>query len=115
MHSMEKTARYGNTRAVYNKHLTADFIKTQLSPRDFYPSLLLNLKIKHPDGWNDGGLCPFHDDNRTGSFRINLATGAYKCFACGVSGGDIIAFTMTLYGVQFVDALAMLSEDWGLA
>ncbi len=49
-----------------------------------------------------------------GSFYINLTTGAYKCFSCGEAGGDVIAFTMAVYGLQFVEALAKLADDWGL-
>ncbi|HAJ19879.1 MAG TPA: hypothetical protein DCL95_07445, partial [Rhodospirillaceae bacterium] len=40
------------------------------------------------------GLCPFHADTRPGSFVVNKATGAFKCFSCGEQGGDIITFHM---------------------
>ena len=93
--------------------LNADFIKNSLSPFDFYSHELPNTKLKKHD-WNDGGLCPFHNDNNTGSFRVNLITGAYKCFACGMAGGDVIAFTMALYGLQFAEALVKLSDEWGI-
>lgn len=93
--------------------LTADYIKQSLSPHDFYPHELQGAKLKRPD-WNDGGLCPFHSDNKPGSFRVNLITGAYKCFACGAAGADVIAFVMSLYGLEFIEALAKLADDWGL-
>ena len=93
--------------------LDANTIKRLLSPLDFYKHELPNAKIKR-DGWNDGGLCPFHADKATGSFRINTITGAFKCFACGESGSDVIAFTMALHGLHFMDALAHLADDWGL-
>jgi DNA primase len=91
----------------------ADYIKNSLNPLDFYNHELPNARIKR-DGWNDGGLCPFHVDKAIGSFRINITTGAFKCFACGESGSDIIAFTMALHGLHFMDALAHLADDWGL-
>jgi DNA primase len=93
--------------------LNADSIKNSLSPRDFYTHELPNAPLKK-HGWNDGGLCPFHSDNKAGSFRVNLITGAFKCFACGVAGGDVIAFAMALYGLKFAEALTQLAHDWGL-
>jgi DNA primase len=94
--------------------LTVNFIKNSLNPLDFYHHELSSVKLKR-QGWNDGGLCPFHSDNKPGSFRVNLTTGAYKCFACGEAGADVIAFTMALYGLKFVEALEQLANDWGLA
>jgi DNA primase len=108
-----QAARYGNTKAATKQNLNPDFIKNQVSPLDFYRHELPEAKLKR-NGWNDGGLCPFHSDNKPGSFRVNLITGAYKCFACGAAGGDVIAFVMALYAMQFAEALAKLADDWGL-
>jgi DNA primase len=93
--------------------LNADYIKSNISPVDFYRYELPDAPLKR-HGWNNGGLCPFHSDNKPGSFRVNLTTGAYKCFACGMAGGDVIAFAMALDGLKFIDALAKLADDWGL-
>lgn len=93
--------------------LSPEYIKNLLSPFDFYRHELPNTLLKKPY-WNDGGLCPFHADNKAGSFRVNLSTGAYKCFACGMAGGDVVAFVMALYGLKFAEALAKLADDWGL-
>jgi hypothetical protein len=48
-------------------------------------------------------LCPFHDE-RHPSFSVNLKTGAFICFACGMSGGGIIDFHMKLHNLSFVSA-----------
>ena len=96
-----------------NKKLNASFIKNSLNPFEFYSHELPSATLKKV-GWNDGGLCPFHPDNKTGSFRVNVSTGAFKCFACGLSGGDVIAYTMTLNGVQFTEALTNLADEWGI-
>jgi DNA primase len=112
-HNLKKATGYSNTRTANFQKLTADYIKRSLNPFDFYRHELPNAPLKKHD-WNDGGLCPFHSDNKTGSFRVNLTTGAYKCFSCGMAGGDIVAFVMSLYGLQFVEALAKLADDWGL-
>lgn len=93
--------------------LSAYYIKSLLNPFDFYRHELPNAPLKR-QGWNEGGLCCFHGDNKPGSFRVNLTTGAFKCFSCGAQGGDVIAFTMALYGLKFVEALAKLADEWGL-
>ena len=108
-----KTAQHGNAKAVNSKQMQADYIKRVLNPCDFYRYELPNAPLKK-SGWNDGGLCPFHADTKAGSFRVNLITGSYKCFACGMAGGDILAFAMALYGLEFVDVLVKLVEDLGL-
>ncbi len=114
MTNQRKTALHGHAKAAIKQKLNANFIKNSLNPRDYYQHELPKTAFKKQD-WNDGGLCPFHSDHKPGSFRVNLITGAYKCFACGAAGGDVIAFAMALYGLQFVDALAKLADDWGLA
>ena len=98
-----------------NKRLNVnvEHIKNSLTPFDFYSYELPDALLKK-QSWNDGGLCPFHDDKNKGSFRINLTTGAFKCFACDIAGGDIIGFIMKRYGLQFTETLAKLADDWGL-
>jgi DNA primase len=113
MNEPRLAARYSNTKAAIKQKLKADYIKQTLAARDFYRHELPGAPLKK-HGWNDGGLCPFHSDNKPGSFRVNLVTGAYKCFACGAAGGDIVAFIMALYAMQFAEALAKLSDEWGL-
>lgn len=93
--------------------LNAEYIKNSLYPFDFYRHELPNAPLKK-HGWNDGGLCPFHSDNKPGSFRVNLTTGAFTCFACGTKGGDVIAFTMALHGLNFTEAMKQLENDWGI-
>ncbi|MDI1292409.1 MAG: CHC2 zinc finger domain-containing protein [Methylobacter sp.] len=93
--------------------LNAYNIKRAISPHDFYSFELSGAKLKKHE-WNDGGICPFHDDKNPGSFRVNLNTGAYKCFACRSAGGDVIAFTMAIRSVHFIEALKQLASDWGL-
>ena len=51
--------------------LQIDYIKRVLTPLDFYRYELPTAKLKK-HGWNDGGLCPFHNDINIGSFRINI-------------------------------------------
>lgn len=97
-----------------NQNLKSYSIKNAINPLDYYRHELPDAPLKK-QGWNDGGLCPFHSDNSKGSFRVNTDTGAFTCYSCGTKGGDQIAFSMVLYGLNFTDALAKLASDWGIA
>jgi DNA primase len=54
------------------------------------------------------GLCPWHDDSRP-SLQVNPDRQSFKCWVCDV-GGDIFAFLMKIEGIEFREALEMLSE-----
>lgn len=51
--------------------------------------------------------CPFHDDHDP-SLRVNVVTGAFKCFPCGASGGDVLAFHMLNHDLDFFQAAKAL-------
>jgi DNA primase len=90
-------------------------VKGRIAPANFYRAELPTMPAPRGGGWRDGGLCPFHDDQHAGSFRVKLDTGSFKCFACGANGGDIIAFTQLRDGLSFPEALQKLSSEWGLS
>lgn len=50
--------------------------------------------------------CDFHQGSD--SMRVNTQTGAWVCMACGVHGGDVLAYEMQLTGAEFVDAAKAL-------
>ncbi len=50
--------------------------------------------------------CPFHGGSD--SMRVNTATGAWVCMACGEKGGDVLAYQMAVTGAEFVDAAKAL-------
>lgn len=50
--------------------------------------------------------CRFHGGSD--SMRVNQATGGWVCMACGVKGGDLIAYEMQLTGDGFVDVAIRL-------
>ncbi len=90
-------------------------VKAYIPPADFYRAELPAMPVPRGSGWREGGLCPFHADKHAGSFRVNLETGAFVCFACGTKGGDIVAFIQQRDGLSFPDATRKLAEDWGIA
>lgn len=50
---------------------------------------------------NENVFCPFHTHNHeTPSLSINKENGAFNCFACGVSGGDVLDFALRKEGVD---------------
>jgi hypothetical protein len=46
--------------------------------------------------------CLFHGGSD--SMRINVNSGGWVCMACQVKGGDVLAFHMQYYGLDFVAA-----------
>lgn len=97
----------------WNAHLDAQAIKAAINPHDFYLRELNLCRFLHKSGvWAIAGTCPFHDDEKAGSFKVNLETGAFKCWSCGERGGDIIAFLQKRRDLSFVEALRILSQEW---
>jgi DNA primase len=58
------------------------------------------------------GLCPFHEE-RTPSFSVNPAEKLYYCFGCE-AGGDVFRFVQEKEGVEFPEAVEVLSERYGV-
>ena len=97
-----------------NQKIDVCILKSRISALDFYQQEGQNLKTSGSNTWKEAGTCPFHNDRKAGSFRINSINGAFMCFSCGTKGGDIIAFTQKKYGLSFVDTIRKLSSDWGV-
>jgi hypothetical protein len=51
---------------------------------------------------NKNQLCPLHDD-RTASLKLYRHTHTFYCFGCQ-KGGDIIAFHMAMYGLNYIES-----------
>lgn len=64
------------------------------------------LKFRERKGKWRTTRCEFHGG--TDSMRINTASGAFVCMACGVKGGDVLAYHMQAHGLEFVDAAKAL-------
>jgi DNA primase len=58
------------------------------------------------------GLCPFHDE-RTPSFSVNAADKLFYCFGCQAKG-DAIGFVEQAEGLDFVDAVELLADRYGV-
>ncbi len=69
----------------------------------------LNPKQKSGRWWAN---CPFHQDKHP-SFVI-FPDGGWRCFGCGISGGDSIDFVSKLFNISQGDALKKLAKDFGI-
>ena len=58
------------------------------------------------------GLCPFHDE-KSPSFNIRPAAGAWHCFGCG-EGGDVISFVQKVEHLTFAEAVERLATKLGI-
>ena len=54
------------------------------------------------------GLCPFHDE-KSPSFTIRPAVGAWHCFGCG-EGGDVISFVQKVEHLTFAEAVEVATR-----
>lgn len=63
-------------------------------------------------GINLKGLCPFHSE-KTPSFTVSPSKGIFHCFGCG-EGGDVIKFVQKIERLEWVEALRLLSEQYGI-
>lgn len=90
--------------------LSADVLKAMLPASAYYLRALPTMPQTRHAGWVDGGLCPFHDDQHRGNFRVNLDSGAFCCFSCDAKGGDILAFHQRRHGLDFQETIRDLAE-----
>ncbi|OPL08251.1 MAG: hypothetical protein AVO33_01195 [delta proteobacterium ML8_F1] len=64
-------------------------------------------------GRNHKALCPFHSE-KTPSFVVSEDKQIYHCFGCGASG-NAIGFVMAMDHLDFIDAIEVISERYGIS
>lgn len=72
-------------------------------PRSYYEAE--GLKLTRGNKWVTTA-CNFHQGSD--SMRINLHNGAFVCMSCNAKGGDVLAYHMAAYGVDFIEAAKAL-------
>lgn len=92
--------------------ISAKQLKNRISPVNYFLRYAPRLRESSPSKWVTVN-CTFHSETNP-SMSVNLDTGGFVCHACGAKGGDIIAFEMQRYGLNFSEALTKLSLEWGL-
>lgn len=59
------------------------------------------------------GLCPFHNDSKSGSFVVTANKNVWKCFACPDSpGGDAIDFVAKYHNLEPLAAILKIALDF---
>jgi len=69
--------------------------------------------LKHVGGGRYLGLCSMHSE-KSPSFNV-FDGGGYKCFGCGIGGGDVIDFIQKKEGLSFVESLEFCSKNIGIS
>ena len=70
------------------------------------------VTLKAAGGGSLKGICPFPDE-RSPSFNVSPATGAWYCFGCG-EGGDVIGFLRKIDHLSFTEAVEKLAGRYGV-
>ena len=70
------------------------------------------VTLKAAGGGSYKGLCPFHDE-RSPSFNVSPAKGAWYCFGCG-EGGDVIGFLRKVDHLSFTEAVEKLAGRYSV-
>lgn len=73
-------------------------------PGEYYRNQ--GLKLVGGGEWKSA-ICPFHKDTRP-SLRLRIDSGGFRCMVCGVRGGDVLAFHMKRYKLNFIAAARSL-------
>jgi DNA primase len=69
-------------------------------------------ELRKSGGTTYMAICPFHDE-RTPSMSVDVVKKLYHCFGCD-AGGDAISFVRELEGVDFVGAIELLADRYGV-
>jgi CHC2 zinc finger len=72
---------------------------------DYYEPIFGELRF-NASGWAQV-RCAFHEDGHA-SLSLHRERGAFRCFACGARGGDVLAFEMLRSGADFKNAARAL-------
>jgi hypothetical protein len=78
------------TRRQYGKTNTSEFPQEEVE--QYYKSRLDRWDFHHVKGNEFRAMCLLHGGDNPSSLWINIETGGFCCFACGVKGGGIYAF-----------------------
>lgn len=98
---------YGNRNSNSRGEFRRDLLPEAMA---YYASE--GIQLSGRGAWRDA-VCPFHEDTRP-SLRIHAETGAFRCMACGASGGDVLSFHRRRHVLGFVEAAQALGA-WGPA
>lgn len=76
-------------------------------------AIISSYEYTKRNGNNILAICPFHADERMGSFVGTDSKGIWKCFSCG-EGGDVIKFVSLKENLDYIGAAYKIGLDYGL-
>lgn len=82
-----------------------------ISKADILDVIGKSLEFKRK-GVNYFARCPFHQE-KSASFSVNPNKQFFYCFGCSESG-DVITFVMKYNGLDFIDAVVSLANQYGV-
>lgn len=102
----ERAAHYVRSGGLLPTQRAGRFDRERLpEPLEYYTGTA-GLTFRERRGRWRTTRCEFH--NGSDSLRVNVETGAWCCMACGVNGGDVLAYHMRWRGLGFVEAACEL-------
>jgi hypothetical protein len=85
---------------------------TQVSLKNIFKELNLNLQEINGSGWSHKGSCPFPDHNDDSpSFFVNFNINKFNCFGCSKKGGPV-QFLSYLENKSIKDVLEQISNNY---
>jgi hypothetical protein len=95
-----------NENTLWRGERKRGFDRNRLPPvADYYRPIFGDLRF-NARSWARV-RCVFHEDGHA-SLSIRRERGAFRCFACGARGGDVLAFEMLRSGADFKSAARAL-------
>jgi hypothetical protein len=86
------------------------FQKHNLPPARIFYERELSARLSRTDrNGRARTACPFHKGKSNYVFSVNLISGAFNCFSCRVSGGDVVDFLRQRDNLSFKEAAQRLN------
>ena len=95
----------------------AKLIKDSVQPSIFWADEFPDSTLKFASGgWSKGIKCPFtehENDHKSGGFSVSI-DGGFFCHKCNIRGGDIISYVAQLNGLDFIDSVSLIANDYNI-
>lgn len=87
-----------------------DSILQRINFEQYYSS---RINFTNKTGKNWKALCPFHNETNP-SFYVEISSGKWYCQGSCATGGDLFAFHMKMYNLDFNQTIRELAKEYGV-